>query len=167
MVAPCLARPDKEGYIWIRVINPAQKRVRISQLTPLARFIVDPKISDADLEFTLRYLTFYFPDGPPSVASVLKRHPEARLDRSTARPSSTRSVAAWVNFVPWPSWVTVRPRPEQTGCHCAHGANLVPVPALGEQMTADAHEKSHSMFDIGEKVDASEPSFTVVDTRSC
>ena len=95
------------------------------------------------------------------------RRPEARLDRSTARPSSTRSVVAWVNFVPWPSWVTVRPRPEQTGCHRAHGANLVPVPALGEQMTADAREKSHSMFDIGERVYASEPSFMVVDTRSC
>ena len=52
MVAPCLARPDKDGFIWIRVINPSQQRVRISQLTPLARFIVDPKITGADLEFT-------------------------------------------------------------------------------------------------------------------
>ena len=111
----------------------------------------------------LRYLTFYFPDRPPSVVSFLKRHPEAHLDRSTARPSSTRSVAAWVNFVPWPSWVTVRPRPEQTGCHRAHGANLVPVTALGEQMTADAREALVRGLDIGERVYASEPSFVVVD----
>ena len=53
MVAPSLARPDESGHIWVRVINPAQKRVRISQLTPLARFIVDPKITDADLEFSV------------------------------------------------------------------------------------------------------------------
>ena len=52
MVAPSLGRPDKDGYIWVRVINPSQRKVRISQLTPLARFIVDPKISGADLEFT-------------------------------------------------------------------------------------------------------------------
>ena len=53
MVAPSLARPDAEGYIWIRVINPAQRPVRISQLTPLARFVVDPKITDSDLEFSV------------------------------------------------------------------------------------------------------------------
>ena len=75
--------------------------------------------------------------------------------------------AAWVLFVPRLSNMSTAlstergTRPRAT----VASQNLTVAPL--EQMTADAHEKSHSMFDIGEKVDASEPSFTVVDTRSC
>ena len=74
---------------------------------------------------------------------------------------------AWVLFVPRPSNMSTALSTERGSRPRATVASQDLTVAPLEQMTADAHEKSHSMFDIGEKVYASEPSFTVVDTRSC
>ena len=35
LVAPCVQRPDKDGYLWIRVINPSMQPVHVAALTPL------------------------------------------------------------------------------------------------------------------------------------
>ena len=53
MLAPCLARPDKDGYITVRLINPSLRPVVIPVLTPIGRFIVDPRIAGKDIEYTV------------------------------------------------------------------------------------------------------------------
>ena len=53
LLAPCLARPDADGYIPVRLINPSTRPISIPVLTPVARFIVDPSIAGADCEFTV------------------------------------------------------------------------------------------------------------------
>lgn len=53
MVAPCLQRPDKDGYMWIRVINPSMQPVHIGGLTPMARFIVNPEVRGAGIQFSV------------------------------------------------------------------------------------------------------------------
>ena len=52
MVSAGIYQPDSDGYLDLRVVNPSQQPVRIAQLSALARFIIDPAIKDADLEFT-------------------------------------------------------------------------------------------------------------------
>ena len=52
LIAPGLARPDKRGMVPIKVVNPSQEPKRIPVLTPLARFMVDPEISGAGIEYT-------------------------------------------------------------------------------------------------------------------
>ena len=52
MVSPGIYQPDKDGYLWLRVLNPSTLPVRLSPLTPMARFIIDPEVKDVDLEFT-------------------------------------------------------------------------------------------------------------------
>ena len=52
LVSAGIYKPDTEGFVHLRVINPTQQRVRIAQLSALARFIIDPSFKDADLEFT-------------------------------------------------------------------------------------------------------------------
>lgn len=56
LVAPTLQRPDKDGYVYVRVVNPGTSPVVIPILEPIARFVVDPKISDMDLEFTVEQI---------------------------------------------------------------------------------------------------------------
>ena len=53
LVAPCVQKPDSEGYIWIRVVNPSLQPVHVGPLTPLARFSVNPKVLDKDLRYTV------------------------------------------------------------------------------------------------------------------
>ena len=52
LIAPCLVKPDADGFAPLRVINPSRKKVRATDLQAVARFIVDPEISGIDLEFT-------------------------------------------------------------------------------------------------------------------
>ena len=52
LLAPVLTRPNEEGYIPVRVINPSLRPVIIPVLTPVGRFIVDPRIAGSDIEFT-------------------------------------------------------------------------------------------------------------------
>ena len=52
MLSAGIYQPDAGGYVHLRVINPSQRPVRIAQLSALGRFIIDPAIKDADLEFT-------------------------------------------------------------------------------------------------------------------
>ena len=52
LVAPSISAIDSDGYTTVRVINPTQQPVTLALLTPIARFIVDPRISGNDLEFT-------------------------------------------------------------------------------------------------------------------
>ncbi len=52
VVAPSIAVPDKDGYVDVQVINAGVHPIRIPLLTPVARFIVDPRVTEVDLEFT-------------------------------------------------------------------------------------------------------------------
>ena len=52
MLSPGIYKPDEEGYVYVRVINPMQHPVRVAHMAPIGRFIIDPSIKDADLEFT-------------------------------------------------------------------------------------------------------------------
>ncbi|KAL1521795.1 hypothetical protein AB1Y20_021448 [Prymnesium parvum] len=51
-VSPGLYRPDENGMIHIRVVNASTRPVAIPMLTPIARFIIDPKSDDSDIQFT-------------------------------------------------------------------------------------------------------------------
>ena len=51
LIAPTLQRADKRGYVTVRVINPHQQPVVIPPLTPVARFVIDPKARSLDVEF--------------------------------------------------------------------------------------------------------------------
>ncbi|MDC0525350.1 DNA (cytosine-5-)-methyltransferase [bacterium] len=53
LVAPCLQKPDADGYVWLRVVNPSQHPVHIGALTPLARFVVHPTVSGANIKYTV------------------------------------------------------------------------------------------------------------------
>ena len=52
LVSAGIYKPDPQGFVHLRVINATQQTVRIAQLSAIARFIIDPSIKDADLEFT-------------------------------------------------------------------------------------------------------------------
>ena len=52
LVAPALCRVDESGYVVIRCLNPHRRKINVSLLSQVARFVVDPRISGADLEFT-------------------------------------------------------------------------------------------------------------------
>ena len=51
LVAPSVSTIDSDGYCTVRVINPSLQPIVLPLLTPLARFVVDPRVSGADLEF--------------------------------------------------------------------------------------------------------------------
>ena len=53
LMAPALVQPDQYGMVPMRVINPSTKPVMIPLLTPVARFMVDPKVSGADVKFSV------------------------------------------------------------------------------------------------------------------
>ena len=53
MMAPGLSEPDEEGYVVCRVINLKQHPVELPKLVPIARFIVNPKVTNADIQFTI------------------------------------------------------------------------------------------------------------------
>ena len=52
LVSAGIYKPNEDGFVHIRVINPSQQPARVAQLAAIARFIIDPAIKDADLEFT-------------------------------------------------------------------------------------------------------------------
>lgn len=47
-----LDTPDEKGNMRVKVLNASTKPVYVPMLAPLARFIVDPKISEATIEKT-------------------------------------------------------------------------------------------------------------------
>ena len=53
LVAPCLQKPDSEGYVWLRVVNPSLQPVHIGALTPMARFVVHPTVTGANIKYTV------------------------------------------------------------------------------------------------------------------
>ncbi|KAL1508652.1 hypothetical protein AB1Y20_004748 [Prymnesium parvum] len=52
-VSPGMYRPDAKGMIHIRVVNASLRPVAIPMLTPLARFMIDPRQGDKDVEFSV------------------------------------------------------------------------------------------------------------------
>ncbi len=53
LVSPGISQPTADGYVNCRVINMALHPVEIPKLTPVARFILDPRLTNADIEFTV------------------------------------------------------------------------------------------------------------------
>ena len=53
LVCPSLVRSDAHGMVKIRVINTSNQPVVVPLLTPMARFIVNPKVSGADIQFSV------------------------------------------------------------------------------------------------------------------
>ena len=52
LIAPSISKVDGSGYTTVRGVNPHNRPVTVPLLTQVARFIVDPRISGAGLEFT-------------------------------------------------------------------------------------------------------------------
>ena len=52
-IAPMLVTPDKDGFCHVRVVNATLHPITLDVLQPIARFVIDPRIADTDLEFTV------------------------------------------------------------------------------------------------------------------
>ena len=52
-VAPSMVTPTADGKCHIRVVNTTLSPINIDALQPVARFIIDPRVADQDLEFTV------------------------------------------------------------------------------------------------------------------
>ena len=53
LVSPGIYEVTEGGIIKIRVMDLGTRKVDITVLSPLARFIVDPQLGDMDLEFSV------------------------------------------------------------------------------------------------------------------
>ena len=53
LVAPCVQKPTGDGYAWARVVNTSREAVSIPMLTPIARFIIDPRTSPLSTEYDI------------------------------------------------------------------------------------------------------------------
>ncbi|MDC0525694.1 reverse transcriptase family protein [bacterium] len=51
LVAPCVQRPTEDGFVWARVVNTSREEVSIPMLTPIARFIIDPRTAPLATEY--------------------------------------------------------------------------------------------------------------------
>ena len=74
LVAPTLDRADKNGYVWVQVLNPTRKEVTIPLLRPIVRFIIDPEVGGPEVEFT-----------PDEVMKAIHVGPESKEDRNQCR----------------------------------------------------------------------------------
>lgn len=52
LIAPTLCKVDEKGMITVRGINPQTRQVSVNMLTKVCRFVIDPRVSGADIEFT-------------------------------------------------------------------------------------------------------------------
>ena len=52
LVSPGIYEVSDEGTIKVRIINTSTRRVSVPALAPVARFVVDPRAYDTDLEYT-------------------------------------------------------------------------------------------------------------------
>ena len=52
LISPGIYQVSDEGTIKIRVCNPSTRKVSVPALAPMARFVVDPRLHDTDLEYT-------------------------------------------------------------------------------------------------------------------
>jgi hypothetical protein len=52
LISPGIYQVSDEGTIKIRLCNPSTRKVSVPALAPMARFVVDPRLHDTDLEYT-------------------------------------------------------------------------------------------------------------------
>ena len=79
LVAACVTKADKDGYVWARVINLSKQPVNIPMLTPIARFVIDPDVGGVDAEFETAEIMDQVHIGPETKEEKAKI--SAMLDR--------------------------------------------------------------------------------------
>ena len=72
LVAPCVQKPTDDGFVWARVCNTSREEVSIPMLTPIARFIIDPRTQPLATEYDVDQVMAKINIGNLSTADLAK-----------------------------------------------------------------------------------------------